>query len=97
VRAIIFPGKRIPETFLLTTIGCGRACGSKKPLIRIRGESGDQIRAGQARAANVYEFPLIETAARTQAAEESLNRQTREDDTQPSPNDGLRLTRKITS
>ncbi len=55
--------------------------------------------SAQARRAlqNVYELPSIESTEAAQAAEESLNRETSEDDTHPCPNDRFRLTRKITS
>lgn len=53
--------------------------------------------SAQARRAlqNVYELPAVATNEAAQAAEESLNRKTSEDDTHPSPNDRFRLTRKI--
>jgi tetratricopeptide (TPR) repeat protein len=46
---------------------------------------------------NIYDLPLIHTAEVAQAAEESLNRETSEDDTHPCPNDRFRLTRKVNS
>lgn len=54
--------------------------------------------AGAARRAlqNLYELPLEQSANLQQQIEESLNRQTSEDDTHPSPTDRFRLTRKIT-
>ena len=57
-----------------------------------------ELSHGGARALqNVYELPETENPDALQAAEESLNRETSEDDTHPSPADRFRFTRKITS
>jgi tetratricopeptide (TPR) repeat protein len=45
---------------------------------------------------NLYELRLEENSDLQQQIEKSLNRETSEDDTHPSPNDRFRLTRKIT-
>lgn len=45
---------------------------------------------------NLYELRLEENSNLKEQIEESLNRETSEDDTHPSPNDRFRLTRKIT-
>jgi len=55
--------------------------------------------SAQARRAlqNIYELPALDGTEAAQAAEETLNRQTSEDDTHPCPNDRFRFTRKIIS
>jgi len=45
---------------------------------------------------NLYELRLEQNANLQEQIEKSLNRETTEDDTHPSPNDRFRLTRKIT-
>jgi len=45
---------------------------------------------------NLYELRLEENSDLQQQIEKSMNRETSEDDTHPSPNDRFRLTRKIT-
>lgn len=45
---------------------------------------------------NLYELPLDQNADLQEEYEQSLNRETSEDDTHPCPNDRFRLTRKIT-
>jgi hypothetical protein len=44
---------------------------------------------------NLYELRAEQSADLQQQIEESLNRETSEDDTHPSPNDRFRFTRKI--
>jgi hypothetical protein len=44
---------------------------------------------------NLYELRLDQNTNLRQEIEESLNRETSEDDTHPSPNDRFRLTRRI--
>ncbi len=46
---------------------------------------------------NVYELPVIPDSDIQRRAEQSLNRETTEDDTHPSPSDRFRFTRKIVS
>jgi hypothetical protein len=55
--------------------------------------------SAQARRAlqNIYELPVIENVEAVRAVQESLNRETSEDDTHPSPNDRFRLAGKVTS
>jgi len=45
---------------------------------------------------NLYELSLEQNSSLQPQIEESLNRETSEDDTHPSPNDRIRLTRRIT-
>ncbi|HZM99869.1 MAG TPA: tetratricopeptide repeat protein [Pyrinomonadaceae bacterium] len=51
--------------------------------------------AAQRALQNLYELPAEQSADLQQQIEESLNRETSEDDTHPSPNDRFRFTRKI--
>lgn len=54
--------------------------------------------AGAQRALqNLYELPINPNPDIDQATEQTLNRETSEDDTHPSPNDRFRLTKKIVS
>ena len=56
----------------------------------------DESVAGQRALQNLYELRLEQNPDLQQQIEESLNRETSEDDTHPSPNDRFRLTRRIT-
>ena len=58
-------------------------------------EIGDSVEARRA-LQNLYELRLDQSSNLHQEIEESLNRDTSEDDTHPSPNDRFRLTRRIT-
>ena len=51
---------------------------------------------GQRALQNLYELRLDQNSSLQQEMEESLNRETSEDDTHPCPNDRFRLVRKIT-
>ena len=55
----------------------------------------DACMAGQRALQNLYELPLEQNSSLQQEMEESLNRETSEDDTHPCPNDRFRLVRKI--
>lgn len=58
-------------------------------------EIDESVAVGRA-LQNLYELPVQENPDLQEQIEESLNRETSEDDTHPSPNDRFRLTRRIT-